>query len=202
MIKLIVVSTAIATLAACASIIQPSLDTEIASLKPGEYKVDSRHTTILFKVDHLGFAKYVGRFNNFEANLDFSPENISDAKLTARVDMASVDVNSEKFEKTLTGASWFNVKKHPYASFQTTGAKLIGENRAQFTGDMTFLGQTAPIEIDIKFNGGGVNLLTSSYTIGFEAHTKFNRSDFGLDKFIPAIGNEIELEIHAEFKRQ
>lgn len=192
----------VACTASCASLIQPNLDTGIASLKAGEYKVDPMHTSILFKVNHLGFSKYVGRFNDFEASLDFSAEKFADARLTARVDMASVDVNSEKFENTLKGASWLDVEKHPYASFQTTSAKLIDENRAIFNGNMTFLGRTSPIQIDIKFNGGGVNLLTSSYTIGFEAHTNFNRSDFGLDKFIPAIGDQIELEIHAEFKRQ
>ena len=201
-VKFFSVSSAILFLTACATLIQPNLDTEIAELKAGEYKVDTRHTSILFKVNHLGFAKYVGRFNDFEASLDFSPENFTDANLNARVDMSSVDVNSEKFEQTLTGTSWFNVKKHPYATFQSTSARLVGDKRAVFTGDMTFLGQTAPIEIDVIFNGGGINLLTSSYTIGFEAHTTFKRSDYGLTKFIPAIGDEIELEIHAEFKRR
>ena len=201
-IKFVTISIVCVLLAACGTLIQPNLDSEIASLKPGEYKVDSRHTSILFKVNHLGFAKYVGRFNDFEASLDFSPENFADAILNARVHMASVDVNSEKFEKTLKGFSWFNVENHPYATFQTTSAKLIEENQALFTGDMTFLGQSVPVDIEVKFNGGGVNLLTSSYTIGFEAHTRFNRSDFGLNKFIPAIGDEIELEIHAEFKRR
>ena len=201
-IKFITVSLVCVFLSACATLIQQNLDSEIATLKSGDYKVDPRHTSVLFKVNHLGFAKYIGRFNDFEASLDFSPENFADAKLSARVAMASVDVNSEKFEKTLTGSSWFNVKNYPYATFETTSAKLAGENQAVFTGDMTFLDRTVPVDIEVKFNGGGVNLLTSSYTIGFEAHTRFNRSDFGLSKFIPAIGDEIELEIHAEFKQQ
>ena len=201
-IQSVVALIAMVYLTSCATLIQPNLDTEIATLKAGEYKVDPRHTSILFKVNHLGFAKYVGRFNDFEASLDFSPENFAQAKLSARVDMASVDVNAEKFENTLKGTSWFNVKNHPYASFQSTSAKLIGDKRAVFTGDMTFLGRTAPIDIEVIFNGGGVNLLTSSYTIGFEAHTTFKRSDYGLSKFIPAIGDDIELEIHAEFKRR
>lgn len=188
-------------LTACASLIKPDLDTEIAALKPGEYSVDTRHTTILFKVSHLGFSKYVGRFNDFEASLDFSPEDFADASLSARVDMASVDVNSENLEETLTGPSWFDVEDYPYASFRSTDARLVGDKRAVFTGEMTFLGQTAPIDVMVTFNGGGVNLLTSSYTIGFEAHTTFKRSDYGLTKFIPAIGDDIELEIHAEFKR-
>ena len=187
--------------AACGQLIKPKLDTQVASLKSGEYKVDPKHTRLLFKVDHLGFAKYVGRFNDFEANLDFTPQNMEAASLSARVDMSSVDLNAEKLEQTLMGSSWFNVADHPYANFETTSARLTQENTAIFTGDLTFLGVAVPIDIEVKFNGGGINLLTASYTIGFEAHTQFFRSDFGLDNFIPAIGNKIELEIHAEFKR-
>ena len=185
----------------CGQLIKPNLDKEIANLKSGEYKVDPKHTRLLFKANHLGFAKYVGRFNEFEANLDFTPENMDQARLSARVDMSSVDLNAEKLEQTLKGSAWFNVERFPYASFETTSARLVNENTAVFTGDMTFLGKTAPIDIEVKFNGGGMNVLTASYTIGFEAHGRFLRSDFGLDNFIPAIGNTIELEIHAEFKR-
>ena len=202
LLKFISLPGLVVFLTACAYLIQPDLDTEIAALKAGEYSVDTRHTTILFKVNHLGFAKYVGRFNDFEASLDFTPEDMTNANLSARVDMSSIDVNSEKFEETLRGASWLDVKNYPYASFRSTSAKLIGDNRAVFTGDMIFLGQAAPIEVEVTFNGGGVNLLTSSYTIGFEAHTTFKRSNYGLTKFIPAIGDDIELEIHAEFKRR
>ena len=200
--KLTVLTVCMLIFSSCGQLIKPSLNTELASLKSGEYKVDPKHTRLLFKVNHLGFAKYVGRFNEFQANLDFTPDNMEAARLSAQVDMSSVDLNAEKLEQTLTGRGWFNVAEFPYARFETTHARLIDENKAVFTGDMTFLGKTVPIDIEVKFNGGGINILTASYTIGFEAHTRFLRSDFGLDKFIPAIGNTIELEIHAEFKRQ
>ena len=186
----------------CGQLITPRISTGIETLRAGEYTVDPQHTVILFKINHLGYSKFVGRFNQFDASLDFSPENMSLAKLSARVDMSSVDVNSEKLEKRLRGNAWFNIDKYPYATFETTSAELIDQETALFKGDMTFLGITSAVDVLVKFNGGGTNVLTAKYTIGFEASAKFLRSSFGLGKFIPAIGDEVELEIHAEFQRQ
>ena len=200
--QLVLFVVAIMLIASCGQLIKPKLKTELAALKSGEYKVDPLHTALLFKVNHLGFAKYVGRFSEFEASLDFDPEKMDQARLSARVDMSSVQVNSDKLKETLISSSWFNVGKYPYASFETTSARIIDENTAIFSGDMTFLDNIVPVDIGVNFNGGGVNILTASYTIGFEASVSFLRSDFGLDKFIPAIGDEIELEIHAEFQKQ
>ncbi len=190
------------SLTSCGQLIKPKLSTGIETLRAGEYVVDPQHTVILFKINHLGYAKFVGRFNQFEANLDFSPEDMTAAKLSARVDMSSVDVNSDKLEKRLQGNAWFDVANHPYATFATTSAELVDADTALFKGDMTFLGVTAPVNVLVKFNGGGTNVLTAKYTIGFEASASFLRSSFGLDSFIPALGDEVELEIHAEFQRQ
>jgi polyisoprenoid-binding protein YceI len=70
-----------------------------------------------------------------------------------------------------------------------------------FEGDLTLKGVTAPVQLEINFNGGGRNFLTRSYTMGFSAGGKFMRSDFGLDRFTSfGVGDEIELEIHVEFQ--
>ena len=67
------------------------------------------------------------------------------------------------------------------------------------TGDLTLRGVTAPVTLDVTFNGGGSNILTGAYTLGFEAEGTLLRSTFGLGSFAPAIGDEVTLEIHAEF---
>ena len=59
----------------------------------------------------------------------------------------------------------------------------------------------APVTLDVTFNGGGSNLLTGAYTLGFEARGSVLRSNFGLGAYAPAVGDEVVLEIHAEFLR-
>jgi len=188
-------------LSACASIIKPNLKTEIKALREGQYTIDKRHATILFKVDHMGFSKFIGRFNEFDATLDFDANQMENSRLEATVEMTSIDVNNENFEETLRGDEWFNTEEFPQAFFKTVSVENIEKNSADFNGQLTFLGRTAPVTVSVEFNGGGVNKLTFKYTIGFSASSTFKRSDFGLDNYVPTIGDEIELEIHAEFQK-
>ena len=72
----------------------------------------------------------------------------------------------------------------------------------RFLGDLTFLGVTKEVVLDVTFNGGAMNMLTAKYTIGFEATSRFSRSDFGLDQYVGLVGDDITIEVHAEFLRQ
>ncbi len=188
-------------LAGCGSLLQPDLDTELAELRPGSYEVDPRHTTVLFKVAHLGLSKFVGRFNDFDATLDYDPENPRAAKLDAVIRTASIDVTNSDFEDTLRD-SWFDSDEFPEARFTTTSVEIGKGNHARFTGDFTLLGVTAPITLDVVFNGGAFNMLTGRYTLGFSATGVIKRSTFGMDKYIPAVGDEVEIEVHAEFLKR
>lgn len=186
----------------CGYLLQPNVKQGMINLEAGSYQLDPLHTTVLFKVDHLGLSKFVGRFNRVEASLDYDPHNPAAAKLSAVIDIPSIDVNNADFSETLRSASWFNAERYPQAGFVTTSVELVDGNRARFLGDLTLLGVTAPIVLDIHFNGGADNMLSGRYTLGFSATSSFKRSVFGMDQYIPAIGDDIELEIHAEFQRR
>jgi polyisoprenoid-binding protein YceI len=191
-----------ATLTACTSLIAPKVKTELAELKGGNYQLDPNHTAVLFKVNHSGFSKFVGRFETAAARLDFDPDNITQAKLDARVNTDSLNVNNPSFEDTLKGGDWFDTATHPEAQFITERAELLEGNQVRFYGQLTLRGVTAPISLDVNFNGGAYSLLNNAYTIGFAAKGTILRSDFGMDKYLDLVGDEVELEIHAEFTKR
>jgi polyisoprenoid-binding protein YceI len=170
-----------------------------AELPDGDYRLDPQHATILFKVDHLGFSRLVGRFDRFDATLDFEPQQPEAARLVVVVDVASIDLDLPAFEQDLRGPSWLDVERFPEARFESRSIAITGDNTGEITGDLTLHGVTAPVTLDVTFNGGGSNLLTGAYTLGFEAHGTVLRSTFGLGAYAPAIGDEVLLEIHAEF---
>jgi polyisoprenoid-binding protein YceI len=154
-----------------------------------------------FKVDHFGFSNLVGRFNEFAATLDFDPENPSATKLHAIMRTASVDFNNTNLEETICGNRWLNTETFPEATYTTVSTKQVGDSVLQFTGQLTLLGVSRPVELEVVFNGGANNFLTRRYTLGFAATGILKRSDFGMDSFIPAIGDDIYLDINAEFQR-
>ncbi len=186
-------------IAGCASLIKPKLKQQLVALKPGDYQLDPAHSTVLFKVDHMGYSKFVGRFNRVDASLLWNAESIEASQLEAIVDMASVDVNNPKFERALNGRFWFDTQTYPQATFKTLSAEKVGANQMRFLGELFFMGVAQEIEVDVLFNGAANNWVTGKYTLGFSASSTISRSAFGLDRFVPAVGDEVELEIHAEF---
>ena len=189
-------------LSSCGYLIQPTIKTDIVQLEKGSYKNDPQHTSVLFKINHMGMSTFVGRFNNLDASLEFDPTNMAKATLSAIIDIASVDVNNSELEENLRGSSWFNAKKYPQAFFKTISVQMIDDKRATFSGTLTLHGVTKPIVLDVVFNGGGNNMLTGNYTLGFSATTTFNRSTFGVDYLVPAIADKVDIEVFAEFQKQ
>lgn len=189
-------------LAGCDRLITPDFNTEVASLRGGAYTLDKEHASLVWKIDHLGFSRYIGRFNEFDASLDFDPENVANSQLEVIIDTASLDVNNPSFEDDLRGSDWFDVENFPQAIYRTTSlVETISEDTFVFEGDLTLLGTTAPVQMTVTFNGGARNFLTRKYTLGFSATAEFNRSDFGLDNMVAfGVGDDIQLEVHVEFQ--
>lgn len=187
---------------ACTNLPAPAVNAEAAALREGQYKLDTAHATLLFKVKHFGISSYVGRFNTFDATLDFDPDNASAGRIDALIDVASLDVNNPSFAEKLTGPNWFDAAAYPQARFISTDIIITGENTGVAKGDLTLKGVTKPVDLNITFNGGTRNPLTTRYTIGFDGIAQFNRSDFGVDKFIGIVGDKVVLEFYGEFQRQ
>jgi polyisoprenoid-binding protein YceI len=191
-----------AALAACGYLLPAHNQTlEPGQLPGGAYRLDPEHASLLFKLDHFGFSELVGRFDRFDASLDFDPAKPEEARLTVLVDVASIDLNLPKFEQDLRGPDWFDVQRFPQARFESRAIGITGASTGRITGDLTLHGVTAPVTLEVTFNGGADSLLTGRYTLGFAANGMLSRSAFGLGGYAPAVGDEVTLEIHAEFQR-
>ena len=199
--KLVAIMLAPSLLFSCSRILTPDQTSEVTEVRAGQYILDPNHASLIWKLNHLGFSTFIGTFNEFEASLDFDPEDIENASLEVVINTSSLDVDIPEFEEELRGDSWFDVAVFPQAVYRTTRfVESVDEDTFLFEGDLTLLGTTAPVSLEVNFHGGGRNFLTRSYTVGFSGSAKFNRSDFGLDRFTSfGVGDEIDLEIHVEF---
>jgi polyisoprenoid-binding protein YceI len=182
--------------------LQPSLKQQVIEIKAGEYKLDKDHAALLFKINHMGFSSYVGRFNAFDVSLDFDPNNIENSRVEAVIDMRSIDVNNPAFVATLSGSAWLDTQNFPQAVFRSLSIKNMHNQQLLVQGELTFLGATKAVTMQVTLNGAANNPLTRKYTLGFAANLRFKRSDFGLKKFIPIVADEVNIEIHSEFQRQ
>ncbi len=186
----------------CASLIRPNYTQQLTELREGAYSLDDEHAYLNFKVEHLGLSYVVGRFNSLDATLDFNPDAISDLVLEGSIDVTSIDLNNDSLAKQLQGRGWLDTKQFPQATFKSTAVEGTEGNSFVVTGDFTLRGVTQSVELLASFKGGADNVLTGKYTLGFSATGSISRSQFGVDSFAALIGDEILLEIHAEFQRQ
>jgi len=197
-----VAATLLLMLGGCGRLLAPAVTTGFDALREGEYRLDPTHSVVLFKVGHLGLSKYVGRFDGIEATLSFDPAAPGQAQLDAVVELASLDVPDDGLEERLLGAGWLDAASHPRARFRSSRVEVLEDDRARFVGELTLAGVTRPLTFEARYNGGARNPLTTRYTIGFEASATLRRSEFAIDAWIPAVADEVELEIHAEFQRR
>ncbi|MEL6379142.1 MAG: YceI family protein [Pseudomonadota bacterium] len=198
----LIVSLFIVLLAGCASVAAPRVSEDASALRKGTYALDPAHASVLFKIDHLGFSTYVGRFERIDATLDFDSKNPERADVEAIIDMTSLDIANDDFADTLMGPDWFDAGQFPQARFVSREIAVTGDTTGVMTGDLTLKGETRPIRLAVTFNGGARDLLRGAYVVGFSATGSFDRTDFGISKFSGLITDDVAIEIEAEFVRQ
>ncbi|MGE0044839.1 MAG: YceI family protein [Hyphomonadaceae bacterium] len=175
---------------------------DVSALPAGEYRLDPAHASLIFRVDHLGFSNYTGRFTRWDATLNLDPANPGAATVTATIDPRSLDADRAPagFLDDLRGADWLNAAQFPQMTFRSTSVEVTGPRTARITGDFTFRGVTAPVTLEARFNGGYAgHPLDPNARIGFSARGTLNRSAFGLAEGIPAPGTTMGVSDAVEF---
>lgn len=196
------VVSALLILSSCIALLTPRVEVDIAKLRAGQYSLDKSHASLLFKVPHMGLSSYVGRFNDFDASLDFDPEDIANAKLDAIIEIDSLDINDPGLKEDLMDGTWFDQPRYPQAVFSTLSVTPLSNSEFEFVGNLDWRGVINPISLVVTFHGGADNMLTGYYTLGFSAKGSFSRSDFGMDAYIPMVGDLVEIETYAEFQKR
>lgn len=174
----------------------------------GEYTLDLAHASVVWKVSHLGLSDYVARFAEFDASIQYKPNDIEDSKIVASINPMSIQTaypgaNEKDFDKILaTDEAWFNASTFTSINFTSTSIKMTGEKTAVMQGDLRFLGVSKPVSLDVVFNGAmSRQPFTGKPTLGFSATTSIKRSDWGMTKFVPNIGDEVNVMIEGEFAK-
>lgn len=168
------------------------------ALAADEFAFDHSHTHVLFFVDHLGFSTTQGEFLEFDGTLMLDTEAPENSSVTVSIATDSIDTGYADRDEHLRSGDFFNVEEYPEMTFASTGVTVTGENSAEVAGDLTILGVTQPVTLDVTLNGLGAHPFNGSTVAGFSATTTISRSDFGMDFGVPAIGDEIEIRIETE----
>ena len=163
------------------------------------WTLDKSHTQITFEVDHLGFSTTNGIFRDFDAEIDFDPENIPATNVSFVIKADSIDTFWEARDNHVRNADFLDVANHPEITFVTTEVVQTGDATADVTGDLTIRGTTKPITFKAALNNLGPNPFNPEVQVaGFVLTGEIDRTEFGVDYGAPAIGTVIPVRIDLE----
>jgi polyisoprenoid-binding protein YceI len=175
--------------------------TATAPASAANFAIDTTHSNIVFLVNHLGYSRMVGQFQDWSGSFTFDEAKPEASSVKLAIKTESVDTDLQKRDDHLRSADFFNAVEFPEMTFASTGIEVTGENTGKLTGDLTLLGVTKPVTLDVTFNKAATNPW-GTFAAGFSATGSLKRSDFGMTTMLGGLGDEIALIIEVEGLQQ
>ena len=168
-----------------------------------DFKIDGVHSSVIFKINHLGTSNFYGRINMAEGEFTFDPASPDSASINVTLKTDNIDSGNAQRDGHLKSPDFFDAKQFPTITFKSTGVKKVGDGY-QLTGDLTLHGQTKPITAKFVHIGEKDAGAKFGYRSGFEATFTIKRSDFGM-KFMAEngmLGDEVAVTASLEGVRK
>lgn len=175
---------------------------DLSNVPSGDYGLDKTHGYVTFSYDHLGFSNPHVGFESFEVALTLDSENIQNSTVNVLIDATSISSRVEVFDGHLNGANFFDTENHPTITFKSTGIEVTGNSTMNVTGDLTIKGVTKPVTLETTINKAADHPMRKIPTIGVSARAVVSRSEWGLDRAVPNVGDEVTIWIEVELPRE
>ena len=186
-----------ASFALAAAAAAPSLNAVAADT----YAIDSFHTFPSFEVNHLGFSTQRGRFDKTSGTvvLDTAAKKGS---IDLTIDVTSLNMGFPVWNEHMAAEGFFNTAKFPTITFKSNKLIFDGDKVVGAEGDFTLLGVTKPVKLAVSNFKCGDHPFTKKALCGADISTTIKRSDFGMTKALPAVGDEIKIFSAVEAYKQ
>ncbi|RYG61960.1 MAG: polyisoprenoid-binding protein [Alphaproteobacteria bacterium] len=177
------------------------------SISAGTYELDKTHAGVTWRIDHLGFSNFIGRFEDLEGTATVNPADLSKSGVVFTIKTDSVDTNVDKLDDHIEKADILDTDKYPTITFTSTKVEVTGKNAAgkdtgKIYGMLSLKGVTKPVVMDVVFNGHGVSPFGGNARIGFDGSFTIKRSDFGVNALLPMVGDNVEVTFAVEFTKK
>lgn len=156
------------------------------------YTIDPTHTWPMFEVDHLGYSTQRGRFNRSSGKiiLDVAARQGS---VDITIEAGSLDMGFAKWDEHMKGEEFFNVALHPTIRFTSDKLVFDGDKVVGAEGRFTLLGTTRPLTLRVEHFNCAPFPLTRRMHCGADVSASISRTQFGMAKFVPLVGDEVRL---------
>lgn len=116
------------------------------------FSVDAVHSSVLFRVTHMGVGPFWGRFGTIGGTVDI-PKDGDDLKLELEVAIDSVDTGSSQLDEHLQTEDFFHASKYPSATFKSRSSRKNSDGTYRVSGDLTIRGVTKAVDVNVSLAG-------------------------------------------------
>jgi polyisoprenoid-binding protein YceI len=163
----------------------------------GTYTIDPTHSSVLVRVQHIGYSWSVFRFDTASGKLAWDPAAPEKSTLSVTVEVASITSNVKGFANDLAGDQYLKTAKFPQATFVSTAFRRIDATHGKVEGQFTLMGVTKPVTFDVELIGAGKGWADKP-RLGVHAMAKIVPTDYG---FPGLFGPAIEIVVDTEFEK-
>ena len=167
---------------------------------------DKTHSNVGFKVRHLGISNVRGAFGEYEATVQFDPEDLTTLSVDATIQTSSVDTGNERRDNHLRSDDFFNAEEFPELRFVSKEVRDLDGGEFDLVGDLTIRDVTKEIVLKAEFLGMAAG--RNGRKAGFEARTTIDRFEYKL-KFDAltetgglVVGSNVEIILEMELDEQ
>jgi polyisoprenoid-binding protein YceI len=165
------------------------------------YKVDPVHSSVIFRIQHAGVSYFYGRFNEKEGTITVDEADPTKDSFDVSIKVDSFDSANPARDKHVKSADFFSAQEFPTIQFKSKSVKPAGDKKFDVTGDLTLHGTTKEITVTLE-QTGNADVPRMGHRIGFEGSFTIKRSDYGMNKMLDLLGDEIKLMISLEAQKQ
>lgn len=206
----LILGAAVLTLAAC-NVAEAQTSPEAS--KPveapsGAYANDPAHTSLHWKIGHMGLSNYTARVSDVTIALQFDAANVEKSSVSATIGAASFDTGypgkDKDFNAEIASDMIMKAAQFPTITFRSTSVKQTSPTTANISGDLTMMGVTRPVTLAATYNGSmASHPFVKVPAIGFSAKTTIDRTEFG-NTFLSgsALSDKVEIVIETELLKQ
>lgn len=160
--------------------------TQITAIPTGTWNVDPSHSSVEFRVKHLGISTVRGEFREFEGRLEIG-DDVASAKAYGTIRTASIDTGEPQRDDHLRSPDFFDAENHPEITFESTRIEVVDEDGLRVTGNLTMHGITGEITLHVEVTGTEEDPWGNT-RVGLEAQGELSRGEWGM-KFNQALGS-------------
>jgi polyisoprenoid-binding protein YceI len=168
-----------------------------APARAEKFTLDTVHSTVLFRIMHMGTSHAWGRFDNIAGSISLDDKNPAKNVFDITIKTDSVNTGIAKRDEHLRGPDFFSAREFPDITFKSESVRAKDNGIYEVTGELTLHGVTRPLTVTLKKIGTGKSP-SGDQIIGVDTGFTIKRTDFDMKNLLDGVGDDVLLIVSLE----